>query len=124
MNAKQAIELYPDLLVPSGMEGSLIGVVERCGTGPVALINKEFVISSYMCDGMSRDEAEEFFELNTLGAWVGDQTPVFLIEKIEGKKANENSVHRNRKQQSHKMLHGRAKRRQRGGRRKYRHWSA
>jgi hypothetical protein len=29
-------------------------------------------------DGMDYDEAYEFFEFNTLGAYVGEQTPVFV----------------------------------------------
>jgi hypothetical protein len=27
---------------------------------------------------MTREEAEEFFEFNTIGAWLGDATPVFI----------------------------------------------
>ena len=29
-------------------------------------------------DGMSREEAVDFFEYNTIGAWVGDDTPIFV----------------------------------------------
>ena len=29
-------------------------------------------------DGMTRDEAEEYFDFNTQGAWVGEQTPGYL----------------------------------------------
>jgi hypothetical protein len=29
-------------------------------------------------DGMDAEEAQEFFVFNTLGAWVGDETPMFL----------------------------------------------
>jgi hypothetical protein len=29
-------------------------------------------------DGMTREEAEEFFDYNVSGAWVGEYTPVFL----------------------------------------------
>ena len=29
-------------------------------------------------DGMGRDEAEEFIDFNTVGAWMGDDTPVFI----------------------------------------------
>jgi hypothetical protein len=29
-------------------------------------------------DGMTYEEAEEFYEFNTLGSWVGDGTPAFL----------------------------------------------
>jgi hypothetical protein len=27
---------------------------------------------------MTRDDAEEFFEFNTLGAWMGEHTPLFM----------------------------------------------
>lgn len=29
-------------------------------------------------DGMSREDAEEFLSFNTVGAWLGDSTPVFV----------------------------------------------
>jgi hypothetical protein len=29
-------------------------------------------------DGMSAEEAEEYLEFNSIGAWVGDETPVWL----------------------------------------------
>ena len=29
-------------------------------------------------DGMHEDEAEEYFEFNVTGAWVGHGTPVFV----------------------------------------------
>lgn len=34
-------------------------------------------------DGMSLEDAEEFFEFNVIGSWVGDGTPCFatLIKK-------------------------------------------
>lgn len=31
-------------------------------------------------DGMTYDEAEEFFEYNVLGAFVSDRMPVFLVQ--------------------------------------------
>jgi len=29
-------------------------------------------------DGMTYDDAVEFFEFNILGSWVGDETPAFF----------------------------------------------
>jgi len=83
MKLSDAIDLYPGLLVPTGVEHALVGVVERFGIGPVALINKELVIKEYVDGGMSGEEAEEFYQFNCLGAWVGDETPAFLITTIE-----------------------------------------
>ena len=31
--------------------------------------------------GMSEDEAEEYFEFNTAGAYMGKYTPLFLVRK-------------------------------------------
>lgn len=30
-------------------------------------------------DGMTYDEADEFFEVNCQGAYAGDQTPAYLV---------------------------------------------
>jgi hypothetical protein len=35
-------------------------------------------------DGMSEDEALEFFEFNVVGAWVGPHTPVFMMRPRRG----------------------------------------
>ena len=34
-------------------------------------------------DGMTYDEAEEFFEYNVIGSYVGDRMPVFLLSMKE-----------------------------------------
>ena len=83
MKLSDATDMFPALLVPTGMEDALVGVVERFGMEPVALIDKDVVIKNYMEGGMSEEEAEEFYQYNCLGAFVGDETPVFLITKIE-----------------------------------------
>jgi hypothetical protein len=37
-----------------------------------------------MKQGMDEEEAEEFFSFNTLGAWVGENTPLFLWRNPRG----------------------------------------
>ncbi len=36
------------------------------------------MIAKLMTDGMSEEEAEEFFDYNQLGSYVGEQTPCFI----------------------------------------------
>ena len=36
------------------------------------------VLARHMADGMTEDEAVEFFEFNQIGAWVGGLTPCFV----------------------------------------------
>jgi hypothetical protein len=35
-------------------------------------------------DGMTYEGAAEFFQFNTLGAWVGEHTPLFLWRYRKG----------------------------------------
>ena len=56
----------------------IVGVAYRFNTGPILVYDMKSILRSHTKMGMTRDEAEEFFEYNTLGAWVGEGTPVFL----------------------------------------------
>jgi hypothetical protein len=35
-----------------------------------------------IADGMTEEEAVEYFDFNQIGAWVGDRTPCFLISQV------------------------------------------
>jgi hypothetical protein len=68
-----------DALLADGLEEALIGVAERCSKQPLAVYDAKRCIEILVDrDGMSWAEAEEFFSYNTLGAWVGENTPLFL----------------------------------------------
>lgn len=66
------------IMLADGFEDAFIGV----GTQ----FNRHFAIyDRALCievliknDGMTEDEAEEYFEFNVIGAWVGHGTPVFV----------------------------------------------
>jgi len=70
--------LDPDVLKADGFDDAVIGVASRCGSSDVLAYDVEKIILKLMLDGMSREEAEEFFEFNILGAYVGEYTPVFI----------------------------------------------
>lgn len=67
-----------ELLTMDGYDDCVVGVVERFGQNPIVCYDREKVICRLQADGMDRDEAEEFFQFNQIGAWVGDSTPCFL----------------------------------------------
>lgn len=64
-------------LEPSTFDEAIIGVAHRFGMDPVVAYDRTIVIDILARD-MSREDAEEFFEFNTIGAWMGDLTPVFI----------------------------------------------
>lgn len=68
----------PEILLADGLDEAFLGICERMGQEPVAAYDQNKCISIFMEQGMTEEEAEEFFEYNTIGAWVGDRTPVFI----------------------------------------------
>jgi hypothetical protein len=64
-------------LDPSDFDEAIIGIAERAGGLSVVAYDRSVVIDILERD-MPRDEAEEFFEFNTIGAWMGECTPVFI----------------------------------------------
>ncbi len=61
-----------------GLEDALVGVAHRFGMESVAAYDRAKIIDIYVRrDGMTHEEAEEFFEFNVIGAWV-DHCPVFV----------------------------------------------
>lgn len=63
-------------------DSAIMGVIERFGIpGPIICYDREKVLQVNVDDGMNEEEALEFYDFNTLGAWMGEGTPVFL-EKL------------------------------------------
>jgi len=67
------------LVLADGFEEAFIGVAERFGfSEPVAVYDYDKCVEILMGpEGMSMEGAIEYFEYNVLGAWVGEQTPIF-----------------------------------------------
>ena len=71
-------QLSPDVIVADGFEDALIGVGQQFNKA-MAVYDRQKCIEILMeRDGMSDEEAVEFFEYNVTGAWVGEYTPIFL----------------------------------------------
>jgi hypothetical protein len=68
-----------DILTANGLDDAIIGVGTRCGQPPLAVYDVSKVLDILVDrDGMTYEEAEEYFGFNIEGAWVGEQTPVWL----------------------------------------------
>lgn len=79
MNTKIEIPEGAALLEPrSDFDKAIIGTVEQFGKPESVVYNKRFVLEILGDQGMTDDEALEFFEFNVLGACIGEQMPVFL----------------------------------------------
>ena len=82
MNVKDKLQFinegYPDVLIADGFDKAIMGIVERSGMNPVVLYNKNKCIDIMIKrDGMTEEEAIEFYYYNIVGSHMGDYTPCF-----------------------------------------------
>jgi len=69
---------YPDVLIADGFDDAIIGIAERYGMNPVVLYNKNKCLNIMQTrDGMSEEDAIDFFYYNIVGAYMGEHTPCF-----------------------------------------------
>ena len=70
-----------DLVKADGFDDAIIGVAEGWFAGSqcaVVCYDYQKCVAILAAQGMSEGEAEEYLDHNTLGAYVGDHTPIFL----------------------------------------------
>lgn len=77
------------MLKADGLDEAIIGIGSRCGQKDLIIYDIDKVIWILMQrDGMTDEEAVEFFEFNIQGSWQGEETPIWMrpydIDDIEG----------------------------------------
>jgi hypothetical protein len=70
------------MLFADGFDDCLVGVGSAFGGDLCAIYDADAIIESLMKQGMDYAEAMEHFDFNIAGAYVGEQTPIFM-HKIE-----------------------------------------
>lgn len=68
------------ILLADGLDEAFIGIGWQFNT-PLAVYDRDKCMEILESQGMTPEEAQEYFYFNTQGAYVGEQTPIFL-EKI------------------------------------------
>ena len=69
-----------EILVADGLEEAFIGVCQQYNKH-FAVYDREKAIKIFMDrDDMTPGDAEEWFEFNVVGAWVGEKTPAFITQ--------------------------------------------
>jgi hypothetical protein len=66
------------ILLADGFEEALLGYATQ-GNRTMAVYDREKCIQILMDrNGVTSEEAEDYFQYNTEGAWMGEYTPAFL----------------------------------------------
>lgn len=74
------MEQNPEALLCDGLNDALIGWCFRATKPEVAVYDYDKCLEIFMKrDGMTYEEAMEFLHFNVIGAWVGENTPVFQV---------------------------------------------
>jgi hypothetical protein len=81
---------------PKHFDAAIVGVIHGFGQEPAVVYDEELVLKAMAKDmGAAKDsvaayqrldEAVEWFDFNTIGAYVGEATPRFLIWRPGGKR--------------------------------------
>lgn len=79
MDREEIEEINPDALLCDGFDEAIIGMAERINLGPVVAYDVDKMLDIMVeRDGMTYEEAMEYFDYNILGAWMGENTPVYI----------------------------------------------
>ena len=67
-----------EALVADGFDEAIIGMARQFNQTLVVYDEDKCLEILVLRDQMTPEEAEEFFEFNVVGAYVGDHTPIFV----------------------------------------------
>ena len=87
MNIREEIlEQYDaqTMLFADGFDDAIVGVGSAFGGDLCVIYDADAIVESLMKQGMDYAEALEFYDFNIAGAYVGEQTPIFM-HKVERK---------------------------------------
>lgn len=72
-------ELNPDALLADGLEAALVGYTLNHHHAHVAVYDYDKCVEVLVSrDGMTHEDADEFLQFNTLGAFVGEHGPLYV----------------------------------------------
>jgi hypothetical protein len=76
-------DLNPDAILFDGLDAALVGFGGVAHNEPVAVYSKTKIFEQLMSDGLSPEDADEYFSFNIVGLWAGPHTPFILDDVVE-----------------------------------------
>ena len=73
-------EINPEAMLADGFDDAILGMCVQFGAEPLVAYDYEKCVEILIeRDGMTRIEAIDFIQFNVIGAYVGLNTPVFIM---------------------------------------------
>lgn len=76
------MEFAEESIVLDGFDDCIVGLTEEFGNGPRVLYSVKCIVTKLQGDGMTEEEALEYYHYNILGAFMGEQNPIFLVDML------------------------------------------
>lgn len=76
-------DLNPEAVLFDNMESALIGIGYVGHHDPVAIYSKAKIYEKLLADGLSQEDAEEYFSGKFTNSWAGELTPVIFDDLSE-----------------------------------------
>lgn len=74
------MEMTDEVVIADGLSDAFVGLAQvGSESKTVAVYDSVKIIRILMEQGLTQDEAVEYYEYNILGAYVGEATPIYLI---------------------------------------------
>lgn len=83
MDLDELFDSAEGAIILDGFNEAIIGLVEEFGNGPRILYSRDKIIDIMQeRDGMTHEEAIEFYDYNILGMFAGEQNPLMLYQTL------------------------------------------
>tara|TARA_R110000824_G_scaffold591_2_gene3773 strand:- start:270 stop:530 length:261 start_codon:yes stop_codon:yes gene_type:complete len=80
LTVDEIAELNPEAMMADGFDDAILGMCVQFGSEPLVAYDYEKCVEILMeRDGLNRTDALDFMEFNVIGAYVGLNTPVFIM---------------------------------------------
>ena len=76
-------DLNPDAVLFDNMDSALIGVGYIGHMDPVAVYSRAKIYEKLLADGLSDEDADEYYSSKFVNTWRAEQTPVILDDTTE-----------------------------------------
>tara|TARA_R110002051_G_scaffold302002_1_gene370257 strand:+ start:282 stop:581 length:300 start_codon:yes stop_codon:yes gene_type:complete len=81
LTIEEIAEINPEAMMADGLDDGILGMCIQFGDEPVVAYDYEKCVEILMeRDGLNRTDALDFMEFNIIGAYVGLNTPVFIMK--------------------------------------------
>ena len=81
------------MMTADGFDEAIVGSITSYGRGETVLYSTQKIIEVMMeRDGMTAEDAMEFFNFNILGSYNGNGMPAFLNDHVEPLEFDDNGI--------------------------------